>query len=160
MDMHDKDRLTIAQRVAEAIVMLAMIGMIGFFAFHQQVNSGFFTEKFGSLDAFWFFGPMIAGLIAPAVRVWTGNRNPARPFEIITSLFLAFGALYLLSAFPFSFAHLADTLPQGIRFILAWFSDDIGKIVIILQIVFCPISALVSVWRYFSRRRQEFSHSY
>ena len=154
MNTYDQDRLTIVQRMVEVITIFPMIGLFGFFVYHQQVNSGFFTEKFGTLEALCLYVPILLGLFAPAVRAWTGHRNPARPFEIVTSLIMAFGSLVLLIVFPFSFAHLADTLPEGLRFILAWVTDDIGKIPLILQVIVGPITALVAAWRYFSYRSQ------
>ena len=55
--------------------------------------------------------------------------------------------------FPFNFAHLADTLPEGLRIALSWFTNDIGKIVLILQAILSPISALSTGWQYVSARR-------
>ncbi len=144
----------------ELCVIVSMIGLFGFFVYHQQVNSGFFTEKFGVLEMFCLYAPILLGLTAPAIRMWTGQRNPARPYEIATSLFLAVCSLWLLINFPFNFAHLADTLPEGIRFILAWVTDGLGKFVFLLQIVFNLISAVVTAGKYLSYRRHELRRSY
>lgn len=160
MNTQDRDAISVSQRVPELFVVAAMIGLMGFLVYHQQVNSGFFTEKFGVMEMICLYVPILIGLTAPAVRAWTGSRNAARPYEITTSLSLALGSLWLLISFPFSFAHLADTLPEGIRFILAWVTDDIGKIPLILQVIIGPITALLAGWRYMSHRRQAFSHTY
>lgn len=160
MNAYDHDRMTVVQRMVEVITIFPMIGLFGFFVYHQQVNSGFFTEKFGVLQALCLYVPLILGLFAPAVRAWTGHRNPARPYEIATSLLLSLGSLVLLIGFPFSFAHLADTLPEGLRFILAWVTDDIGRILMILQIIIGPITAVLAAWRYFSYRHQMPRHAY
>ncbi len=151
---NDRDTLTIAQRLPELVVAIAMFGLLGFFVYHQQTESGFFTEKFGTAEMFWLYGPILAGIVAPLVRAWTGNRNPARPFEIATSLFLAVGSLWLLSVFPFDFSRLAETLPTGLQFALSWITDGVGKLVLLLQVIIGPISALLVALKYFAARRR------
>ena len=151
----EKETLTPAERWLEGIGIIAMPLLFGFLAYHQWANTGFFTDRFGSLEMFCLYGPIIFNLSAPIIRALTGRRNPARPFEAATSLFLAVGSLWLLIAFPFDFSHLADALPGPIRFVLAWVTDGIGKALMILQVVLGPISALPTIWKYLSIRRQE-----
>lgn len=160
MNTDDRDVIRFSQRVPELFVAAAMIGLLGFLVYHQQSNSGFFTEKFGGLEMIALYAPILISLTPPVVRALTGRRNTARPFDIATNLSLALGSLWLLIVFPFSFVHLADTLPEGLRFILAWVTDDVGRIPLILQIVIGPVTALLVGWRYLSYRRQTFSHSY
>lgn len=150
----DRDALSIAQRVPELVVALAMLGLLAFFLYHQQTESGFFTEKFGTVEMFWLYGPIIAGIIAPLMRALTGNRNPARPFEILTSLFLAVGSFWLLTVFPFDFSRLNATLPTGLQFALAWITDGVGKVLLLLQVIIGPISALLVGAKYLAARHR------
>jgi hypothetical protein len=156
----DRETLTFPLRLAELAVIVSMLCLLAFFLYHQQTNSGFFTEKFGALEMLALYCPILLSLVSPAIRAWTGHRNPGRPYEIVTSLLLALGSLWLLIAFPFSFVHLADTLPSGLHFILAWVTDDIGKILLLLQIVIGPISAVLTAVRYLSFRRQALRQAY
>lgn len=151
----DQDRLSLSLRVIEVFFAFCLLLLFGFFINHQTQPTGFFTEKFGTLEMFWLYAPLLFGLSAPLIRAWTGHRNPARPFEAATSLFLAVAALWLLAVFPFNFAHLADALPEGLRFLLAWINDGIGQFFLLLQIIVGVPTALVAIWRYFSFR----SHS-
>ncbi|MBL8154869.1 MAG: hypothetical protein JNM70_11855 [Anaerolineae bacterium] len=148
----DQDRLSLALRGIEVFFALCLLLLFGFFIYHQTQPTGFFTEKFGTLEMFWLYAPLLFGLSAPLIRAWTGHRNPARPFEAATSLFLAVAALWLLSVFPFNFAHLADALPEGLRFLLAWITDGVGQFFLLLQIIIGVPTALVAIWRYFSFR--------
>lgn len=156
----DKDRLSPPARLGEVIMIICMLLLFAFFVYHQSAETGFFTEKFGVLEMICLYVPLLLGMSAPAVRAWTGHRNPARPFEAVTSLLLALGALWLLIVFPFDYSHLADTLPNSVQFILAWVTDGIAKVVFLLQIVFGPISALVTMWRYFANRQREVAPSW
>jgi hypothetical protein len=47
---------------------------------------------------------------------------------------MVMAALWLLRVFPFDFTHLADVLSVNLRFSLAWVSDEIGRIVLLLQV--------------------------
>jgi len=58
----------------------------------------------------------------------------------------------------FNFSHLADALPGAIRFVLAWITNDIGRVFLILQIIIGSITAIFTTWKYLSMRRREFAH--
>jgi hypothetical protein len=155
----DREILTPSQRVGEFFALIAMLLFFGFFAYHQAAHTGFFTAAFGPQEMFFFYGPVFLSVAAPVTRALVGRRNPARPLEVVSNLFAVVAALWLLVVFPFDFAHLADALPTGIRFLLAWVNNDIGRIPFILQLIVCPLVALVTTWQYFSHRRREPGHS-
>jgi hypothetical protein len=58
----------------------------------------------------------------------------------------------------FNFSHLADALPGAIRFVLAWITNDIGKVFLILQIIIGSITAFWTAWKYLSFRGRELAH--
>lgn len=153
----DKDLLTLPQRWAELCTVLVMLLLMGFFVYHQVAQTGFFTASFGAWEMVCLYGPLLCSCVAPTVRAVAGQRSPARPFEAATNLFLAISASWLLMVFPFNFAHLADALPGALHFVLAWVNNDLGRIVLILQIIVCPIVALVTLWIYLSRHRRAHS---
>ncbi len=146
----DNEVLTPRRRWMEVIIVVACLLLFGFLAYHQFANTGLFTARFGPLEMFCLYGPLLFALVAPAVRALTGRRNPARPFEAAASLFLALGSLWLLIVFPFDYAHLADALPGPLHFVLAWVTNDIGRLVLILQVIVGPISAFLTTWKYLS----------
>lgn len=152
-DRSDKDVLSFGQRTGEIITVFLMLCLFAFLAYHQWANTGFYTEKFGALEMICLYVPIFVALSAPLIRAAVGQRNPARPFEAAGSLFLAVGSLVLLTVFPFNYAHLADALPEGLRFILAWVTNDIAKVVLLVQVIFGSLAALVTMWKYFSVRQ-------
>jgi len=154
----DKEVLTTGQRWGELISVVAMFLLFGFFAYHQVTNTGFFTAKFGALEMFCLYGPILVSVAAPVVRAVSGRRNPARPFDVATYVFLAMAALWFLMVFPFNFSHLADALPGALHFVLAWITNEIGKVVLILQVIIGPISAILTTRKYLSLRRREFAN--
>ena len=154
----DKEVLTTAQRCGELISIIVMLLLFSFFVYHQGAQTGFFTAKFGALEMICLYGPILVSFAAPAVRAVSGRRNPARPFDVATYVFLALAALWLLMVFPFNFSHLADALPGALHFVLAWITNDIGKVCLILQVIIGPISALLTTRKYLSVRRRELAH--
>jgi hypothetical protein len=140
--------LTTLERFGEEVTICILLLLFAFLIYHQAANTGFFTAKFESLEMLCLYAPLILGITAPAVRAWTGRHNAGRPFEAATSALLAAGSLWLLIIFPFSFPHLADALPVAVRFILAWVTDDIGKIILLLQIIIGPITAIFTTWKF------------
>jgi len=143
------------QRWLDVAIVVMLLLFFSFLLYHQRANTGFFTAKFGALEMLCLYGPLVLSLAAPVVRILTGRRNPGRPFEAATSLFLMLGSLWLLIAFPFDFTHLADALPVPIRFFLGWVTDDMGRLLLILQVIVGPISALTAAWKYITVRQHE-----
>ena len=151
--------LTPLQRLIEFITIAGMLLLIGFLAYHQIADTGFFTDRFGSIEMASLYAPALLSLAAPLTRALSGHRNSARPFEAATNLFLAAGSLWLLSVFPFNYAHLADPLPDAIQFVLSWVTNDIAKLFFILQVIICPIAAIAIMWKYFRVLWLEPAHS-
>ncbi len=150
----DNDILPTWQRWATLATLACMLALLGFFSWHQATNTGFFTDRFGSLEMLALYGPIVVSSAAPVVRMITGRLNPARPFDALTSVCLALGSLWLAVGFPLNFVHLADVLPEALRFLLAWISNDIGRFVLILQVVVSAIGAPLGILTYVTVRRR------
>ncbi|MBM3128906.1 MAG: hypothetical protein FJ009_09830 [Chloroflexi bacterium] len=148
----DNEILTPSQRWSGLATIAAMIVLLGFFAAHQLSHTGFFTDRFGSLEMLALYAPILISFAAPMVRAVTGRQNPARPFDAATNLSLAIGSLWLAIVFPFDFAHLTAVLPDAIRFIFGWITDDIGRFVLIAQVILGVIFAPLTMLTYFGRR--------
>ncbi len=148
----NKEILSPTARWAELLIVAALLLLFVFFAYHQFTNTGFFTSKFGVFEMVCLYGPILVSCSAPLVRALTRQRNIARPFEAAGDLCLACGSLWLLMIFPFQYAHFADVLPSALRFILAWVTDDVAKIVLALQVIVGIGSAFALTWQYLTRR--------
>lgn len=153
-DRTGKEIVTPSQRWGALATAVAMLFLFGFFAYHQIGSTGFFADRFGPLEMVCLYGPILLSLGAPIARAWWGRQNPARLFEAATGLSLAAGSLWLAIAFPFDFAHLADVLPGAIRFVLAWITNEIGRLVLILQVIIGVIRGPLAVAAFLSARRR------
>jgi hypothetical protein len=141
-----RELLSAPQRVAEPLFSaMALIVLGGFFVTHQRLDTGFFTERFGPVEMLCLYGPFVLSLAAPLARAFSGQRNPARPVEVVTHLCAALAGLWLLQVFPFDFTHVADVLPTDFQFLLAWMSDGIGKFLLLLQVAVGLLAALFTL---------------
>lgn len=147
------DQLTIPQRWAGLYTAILMVLLLIFFIYHQRVNSGFFTEKFGWVEMVALYGPIIIALVPPIQRLIQGKRNPTRPVEAFTDLSLALGSLWLWNHFPFDFAHLGDIFPPEMRFAFTWINNNVGRFILILQIAIGFLSVLTTIVTYIRERR-------
>jgi hypothetical protein len=140
----EKEYLTPGQAFGEVISLLISALIIGYFWRLWTIDAGFFTAAFQPPEQFWFFAPMLLGLAAPTVRLLVGRRNPARPFEIITDVFMVIGAIWLLRVFPFDFSHLGDALPGNLPALLNWVPNWLGRVGLALQLVGGTIGAIAA----------------
>ena len=155
-DKTNKDILRPAQRVGELFAVGVVLLLFGFFIYHQAADTGFFTEEFGAVEMFLLYGPLILSILPPFIRAFYGQRNLARPVEVVSNLFVAVAAMwYLFIVFPFEFAHLPDPLPDGLQPIISWIDNDIGKIMLALQLVAGPLTAIWNAGKYLVVRHQE-----
>jgi hypothetical protein len=153
-DRTDKEILSLSQRLGGLARLVVMALLLAFFAIHQLANTGFFTAAFGPVEMVGLYGPILVSFAAPIARALSGRHNPARPFEAATNLSLAIGSLWLAVVFPFNFAHLADVLPAAIRFIFSWITDDIGRLILILQGIIGAVMTPLTIFAFFSVRRR------
>lgn len=136
--LSEKTVLTIPDRIGEIVGIFITLLFAAFFLYHQTRNTGFMTSEFGTTATILLYGSFASTIMASGARAIIGRRDTSRPFELASNLFVAFAALWFLSAFPFNFAHLADALPSFMRFIFSWISNEIGWVIILL-------TALVSI---------------
>ena len=127
------DSMTLSERRGELVGIAAILLVSLFFIYHQVANTGFFTSGFGIVEAFLFYGAAAVAILASLMRAITGRKSGSRPFELGSAIFWMFTSIWLLVTFPFNFAHLADALPAFLRFALAWVSNDIGWVILLLS---------------------------
>lgn len=144
----NRERLNPGERFGEAIGVVMLLLVFGFFYRHQTAATGFFTEKFGQQEMMMLYGPILFATIPHLFRLMTGRRNRARPIEAASNLFMAVAALRLLNVFPFDFSHLGDTLPAGLQSITVWITDDVGRVLLTLQVIIGTITAILILIRF------------
>lgn len=137
-----QDMLSVSDRVGNFVgVMLGFIAF-GAFVLHQTGATGFFTAAFGPLEMTLFYGFQLYQVGISALKALVGRKNLARFFEAVGGGIGVVVLIWFLIVFPFDFAHVADVLPEFLRFLLLWLSNDIARAFMIVGIIVSIIVAL------------------
>jgi len=155
MDKSHPGSMSAWQRWRGLYVTVLMLLLLAFFAYHQWKKTGFFTAQFKLPEMVCLYLPIIISLVPPFMRTIQGRRNPTRPVEAASDVFLAIGSIWLRSSFPFDFTHLADPFPASWHSAFTWLTNDVGRFILLLQIVVGFISAGAIIATYLSTRREE-----
>ena len=134
-----------------SIIGTALVAL--FFYAHQAWNTGFFTPAFGSLESFLLYGSIILGAAGSIARLATGSRNSARIPEIFASAFWITSSLYLLMSFPFDFSYFGDVIPEFLRFLTGWLTNDIAWVLLLIGTVGGFVFVGVTVYLYIRVRQ-------
>jgi hypothetical protein len=142
-----RDRMKLSERGGELVGVAAIVLVALFFYAHQLWSTGFFTSSFGATEAFFLYSSILVGTAGPLARFVTGRRNISRPPELAASALWIAGSAWLLFVFPFNFAHLADVVPEFLRFLVSWITNDIAWVLFLLGtlggIVFAPVNVVL-----------------
>lgn len=148
-----KDRLKLSERVGEAFGIIVIALVVLFFREHQIQNTGFFTPRFGLTESYLFYGSALFGVVTGSARALIGRRNAVRPLEVFGALLWASASYWLLQVFPFDFSHLPDLLPDTIRFLLWWLTDEVARLLLIIGVIAGAVQAIYTSWLFFAVRR-------
>ena len=136
-----------SERVVGIAIVVISVLMVLYFVAHQIQSTGFFTATFGTLEILLLYGLLILGIISAGLEGVLGLRLLSRLFDVFGGLiFGAVCTVWLLVVFPFEFAYFADVLPDSLRFLVQWISNDIARVLMVLAIIvylgaaiYCPI---------------------
>ncbi len=131
-----KDDMEINQRVTgTAILVLGVLGVL-FFVAHQTGSTGFFTIKFGTIEMIMFYGYLVFWIMTGGLEGVLGQRLLSRLLDTLGGLiFATIATAWLFVVFPFEYAYFADVIPEFLRFLVQWISNDIARIVMMLTII-------------------------
>lgn len=149
-----KDVVPSSERVGQIVAIVGIFLVTLFFVAHQFWSTGFFTSKFGPVEAFLFYAAVLFGVVTAAAKGVVGRKNAVRSLEVLGGVLFTVASIWLFIVFPFNFSHFADVLPDFLRFLLQWISDDIVKVLLALGIIAAPIIALYNFVLYVSVRRE------
>jgi hypothetical protein len=130
-----RERMGLSERGGEIFAVAAIVLAALYFYAHQAWSTGFFLPSFGPAESFFLYGSILAGTTGPLSRLVTGRRNISRLPELAASALWVAGSAWLLAVFPFNFAHLTDVLPDFLRFLLSWITNDIAWVLFLLGIL-------------------------
>ena len=131
------------ERVFGIAIVVVSVLMILYYVAHQTGSTGFFTTEFGTLEMIMLYGNLTAWIITGALEGIFSQRLLSRLFDVFGGvIFITISLAWLLAVFPFEFAYFADVLPDSLRFLVQWISNDIARGIMVLGIIILAIAAV------------------
>ena len=149
-----KDVIPYSERAGNIVGVVAILLIVLYFVAHQVWSTGFFTSRFGTVEMLLFYISLMFGMVTSAVRGLFGRKNFARLFDILGFVLFTVVLAWLYMVFPFDFAYFADALPNFLRFLLQWISNDIARALMLLGVIATPVMAVYTAVLYVFVRRE------
>ena len=109
---------------------------------HQLLSTGFFNATFNVLAILLLYASLGEWIVV-AVLETAGRKNISRDIDAFGGInFVVVSGVWLFAVFPFEFAYFANVLPESIRFLLQWISNDVGRGVLVLWIIMNAVAAV------------------
>ena len=84
--------------------------------------------------------------ITTSVLILIGQKHPSRDLDSYGGLFFATFAIgWLIVVIPFEFTRFADVLPDSLRFLVQWISNEIALLLLILLFIIHLFFAVYSL---------------
>ena len=150
-----KDTLSSSERIGSIVGFVIVFLVMLYFVAHQTRSTGFFSSKFNALEMLLFYGSLLFGgfcTVLGPVRV--RHRNLVRLGDMFFNITVTIAVIWLFVVFPFEFAYFADVLPDFLRFLLQWISNDIARVPMVLVIIVAPVMAIYYAIMYVFVRRE------
>jgi hypothetical protein len=124
------------ERVVGIAIVAFSVFMMLYFAAHQRQSTGFFTAEFGTLEMIALYGYWIFWIISAGLEGVLGLRLHSRIFDAFGgTIFAAICIAWLLVVFPFEFVYFADVLPESLRFLVQWITNNIARLLMVAGII-------------------------
>ena len=121
--------------VGIAIVVVSFLILLYFVA-HQTSLTGFFTTMFGTFEMIMLYGAIIFMIVSAGLEGIFGQRLLSRIWDAFGGLiFATIANTWLFMVFPFDFTYFANVLPDFLRFLVQWISNDIAQVLMVLIII-------------------------
>ena len=134
-----------SDRFTGIFLVVVSVLLILYFVAHQMGSTGFFTPKFGALEMLMLFGSLAAWITTGSLDGILSQRLLSRLFDVFFGLiFLTISLIWLLLTFPFNFTYFADVMPDFLRFLVQWISDDIARGIMVVGIILLIVAEIYS----------------
>jgi hypothetical protein len=150
----EKDVIPYSERVGNIVGVVISVLVVLYFVAHQTWSTGFCTSKFVTVEMGLFYGSLVFGIVSTALRGLFGRKNLARLFDVFGLIFATVAIAWLFAVFPFNFAYFADVLPDFLRFLVQWISNDIARALMVLGIIVTLVMAVYSAIFYVFVRKE------
>lgn len=122
--------IPIGDRIVSVLFFFASVFALLYLINHQIQNTGFYSEKFGIIEAVFLYGFWSVWIITAGLEGILGARLWSRLFDALGGILVAaIASLWLFIVFPFDFSYFTVLMPETLRWSLAWVNNDVARII-------------------------------
>ena len=146
------------ERIVDIAIVVVSVLIVLYFVAHQIWSTGFFTAKFGTLEIILLYGSLIFMIVSAGLEGVFGQRLLSRIWDAFGGLiFATIANTWLFMVFPFEFTYFADVLPDFLRFLLQWISNDITRVLMVIIIIVLLGAAIYTPigYKFFGKKRSK-----
>lgn len=139
------------------ILLFIVSGLfLSYYIAHQVKSTGFFTSSFETAEMILLYGSLVFWMATSSLDGIFNRRLLSRLLDSCGGIiFASISFAWLFFTFPFEFAYFADLLPESLRFLAQWISNEIARIILVIGFVFHLGAAIYSpiAYKFVSFRR-------
>ena len=144
-EVENFDIIPSRDRVTGISIVVVFSLIVLYFVTHQIWSTGFFTTAFGTVEMIMLYGSLIAWIITGALEGVFGRKSLSRDFDAFGGFIIVIvGITWLLVVFPFEFANFANVLPDFLRFLVQWISNEIARVLMVLVLIVTLVMVVYS----------------
>ena len=142
-------KLPLNERIFGIAIVIVSILMIMFFRAHQIQSTGFFTSKIGTMEIIMLYGFWIFWITTASLEAIFNKRFLSRIVDTFGGvIFATISIAWNLVVFPFEFTNFANVIPESLKFLVQWISNDIAWIVMIVLMILHLLAAIYCPFAY------------
>jgi len=142
-------KLPLNERIFGIAIVIVSILMIMFFRAHQMQSTGFFTSKFGTLEIIMLYGFWVFWITTASLEALFNQRLLSRIVDTFGGvIFASIAIAWNLVVFPFDFTYFVNVLPESIRFLVQWISNDIALVIMVVLMILHLLAAIYCPFGY------------
>ncbi|UCD09973.1 MAG: hypothetical protein JSU79_04855 [Dehalococcoidales bacterium] len=123
--------------------------MLSYYIAHDLQSTGFFTPEFRTVERFLLYGSLVFWIITSSLDAIFNRRFLSRLIDTFGGvLFVCIGFAWLFIVFPFEMTYFADLLPESLRFLVQWISNDVAKVILGLGFIIHFVAAIYCPFGY------------
>ena len=134
-----------ADHVTGILLFIVSSFFLSYYITHQVRSTGFFTSSFETAEMILLYGSLVFWIMTSSLDSIFNRRLLSRLLDSCGGLiFSGISFAWLFFTFPFEFAYFTSVLPESLRFLLEWISNNVARILLGVGFLIHLVAAIYS----------------
>ena len=141
--------IPVNERISSVIFFIVFSLGLWYLIILRRQGSPFYTSKFSRMDAAVMVSFWLVWIITAGLEGVLGLRWWSRLFDSFGAILVAaLAGLWLFIRFPFDFSYFPQLLPVNMHWLLAWITNGVARVIIMISFLFHLFAAVYSPFAY------------